>query len=353
MLYDLNVPWTPTQPPAELERTINFLSSLGYNTLAINHSLSVLPAQLSNPIPLKQPFEIPTETTLLRRCTVLFADPSLNHRLSQLCTHYDILALRPTNEKAFLAACHTLTDNSIISLDLTQRFPFHFKPKPLMTAVNRGIRFEICYAQAILGDSAARRNVISNLMGIVRATKGRGLIVSSEATSVLGVRGPADVINLLNVWGIEKERAVEGFGVNARGVVVNEGMKRSGFRGVIDVIDGGGKIFSAGKKPEETQAQGNGKKQKPKGNAKGKVEGEGIQLVSNTKRKADDTKLNEDGTPQISKRQAKRMRMEALKAAKGESSQNSSVPTPEVLNPEVPVASASEPDSAVENTANG
>src|SRR3978361_1878419 len=82
MLYDLNVPWSPNQTPAELERTITFLSSLGYNALALNHSISTLPSQLNNPIPLTQPFTLPSQTTLLRRCTLSISDPSLNHRLS-------------------------------------------------------------------------------------------------------------------------------------------------------------------------------------------------------------------------------------------------------------------------------
>lgn len=64
-------------------------------------------------------------------------------------------------------------------------------------------------------------------------------MLSSEARDVLGCRSPADVLNLLNVWGLSRDRGVEAMGVNPRGVVVNEGLKRSAFRGVIDVIDGG------------------------------------------------------------------------------------------------------------------
>ena len=81
--------------------------------------------------------------TTISRCTLTISDPSLNHRLPELARHYGIVAVRPTTEKSFLAACLTITDASIISLDLTQRYPFHFRPKPLMTAVKRGLRFEI------------------------------------------------------------------------------------------------------------------------------------------------------------------------------------------------------------------
>ncbi|KAG4432090.1 hypothetical protein IFR05_012419 [Cadophora sp. M221] len=240
MLYDLNVPWSPNQNPQELQRTISFLSELGYGTLALNYVHSgPLPSQISNQIPSPQPFTLPAKTTLLRRCTLTLIDPAQNYRLPVLASTYDIIALRPTNEKAYLAACISLSEHSLVSLDLTQRFPFHWKPKPLMTAINRGIRIEICYGQATGEESNARRNFISNTLAIIRATKGRGLVISSEAKSVLGVRAPADVLNLLRVWGLAKERGLESMGVNPRGVVINEGLKRSSFRGVIDIIDGG------------------------------------------------------------------------------------------------------------------
>jgi ribonuclease P/MRP protein subunit RPP1 len=311
MLYDLNVPWSSTQDPSELQRTISFLSELGYDVVALNHIITgTLPSQVVNPIPQTPPFKVPSKITLLRRCTVHLSDPSLNHRLPALSSAYDILAVRPTSEKAFLAACLNLTEHSIISLDLTQRFPFHFKPKPLMTAVNRGIRFEICYAQAKMEDEGARRNFISNCLGIMRATKGRGLIVSSEAKAALGVRAPADVINLMAVWGLGREKGLESLTVNPRSVVMNERIKRTSFRGVIDVIDGGEREL---KKDTQTGAEGKDKEISTSASEVGK-KGKG-------KRKMEDKEANGDTTTQISKRQAKKMRLEALKAEKELSSQ--------------------------------
>ncbi|KAG9241744.1 RNase P subunit p30-domain-containing protein [Calycina marina] len=239
MLYDLNIPWTCSTDPLELQRTISFLSSLGYDTIALNHIMSTVPSQIVNPIPSPLPFTIPPNTTILRRCTLQIEDPSLNYRLPALAAAYDVLALRPKNEKGYDAACVSLLEHSIISLDLTQRFPFYFRPKKLMAAINRGCKIELCYSQAVMGDAAERRHFISNTLEIMRATKGRGLLISSEATSVLGVRAPADVVNLFSVWGLSRDRGMEGISINARGVVVNEGLKRSSYRGVVDVIYGG------------------------------------------------------------------------------------------------------------------
>jgi ribonuclease P/MRP protein subunit RPP1 len=279
---------------------------LGYDTLALNNIItSTLPAQITNPIPQSPQYSNPHKTTLLRRCTLLITDPSLNHRLPALSAAYDILALRPTTEKAFLAACLNITEHSIISLDLTQRFTFHFRPKPLMTAVNRGVLFEICYAQATMEDPRARRNFISNCLGILRATKGRGLIVSSEAKGVLGVRAPADVINLMAVWGLGREKGMESLSVNPRSVVVNERIKRTSFRGVVDVIEGGGKDAE---KDVQSRPQAKGQE----GN-KGKG-----------KRKVDDNDPTGTSAQPLSKRQAKKLKLEAMKAERQSSTNDRS-----------------------------
>ncbi|KAF7938914.1 uncharacterized protein EAE98_001251 [Botrytis deweyae] len=305
MLYDLNIPWSSSKDPLDLQRTISFLSELGYGTIALNHiQTGPLPSTITNPIPTKFPFTVPPKTVILRRCTLTLSDPSLNHRLSAISSAYDIVAVRPTTEKAFLAACLNLAEHSLISLDLTQRYPFHFKPKPLMAAVHRGIRFEICYAQATMEDSNARKNFISNCLGIFRATRGRGIVISSEAKTALGIRGPADVVNLMAVWGLGRERGMEGLGDNPRSVVINEGLKRSSYRGLVDVVYGGER--SVAKDTEISEAQ----KTKVNNGEKGKG-----------KRKADDNKeVKENEQPQISKRQAKKQRMEALKAADSNSS---------------------------------
>jgi ribonuclease P/MRP protein subunit RPP1 len=334
-LYDLNVPWSSTNS-TDLQRAISFLSerkfvttsllpqltyqTVKYSVLALNHSITgAIPSQIINPIPPTLPFKIPSTTTILRRCTLTISDPSLNHRLPALSQAYDILALRPTTEKAFLSACTTLDNHSIISLDLTLRYGFHFRPKQFMTAIRRGIRFEICYAQAVQDGSAEkRRNFISNTLAIVRATKGRGLIVSSEARSAMGVRAPADVGNLLSVWGVEREKANEAMTVAPRSVVVNEGINKRGYRGVIDVVDGGERPPLAGgenredkKANEKCAANGSGKKEKRK------HEGQEDAV----------------GTPPMSKRQAKKMRLAAMNLQKTGSPSPSIQNTPPMSGP--------------------
>ncbi|KAI0467160.1 RNase P subunit p30-domain-containing protein [Xylaria cf. heliscus] len=283
MLYDLNIAWSPHTSAADLERTLRFSASLGYDVVALNHTIGVpVPPQITNPLP---KFDSPSTSsssssstsstpqprlpTVLRRATLVLSESSQHHRLPQLASAYDILAVRPQTEDSFSAACQSLNDVSIISLDLTVRQPFTFRPKPCMFAVSRGVRFEVCYSQVLQGpapahvlgpkgakdggggghtggtgapvDARARAAFIGNVASLIRATRGRGIIISSEARSVLGIRAPADVVNLLHVWGLSTDRATEGIGVLPRGVVVNEGLKRSGFRGVVDIVSVAGR----------------------------------------------------------------------------------------------------------------
>lgn len=228
--------------------------------VAVNHIIAdKLPAEITNPIPKTLPFTVSSSLTILRRCTLHLSDPSQNARINTLGAVYDVLALRPITEKSLAQACQSL-ECDIISLDLTTRFPFYFRQKTLSSALQRGIKIEICYAPAILeSDGQARRNLISNATQLIRATRGKGLVISSEARRALALRSPCDVINLACVWGLGQEKGVEAVGREARSTVVQAGMKRTGFRGVIDVVYGGEKPVVFEKSVREGNKDNNSK----------------------------------------------------------------------------------------------
>ncbi|TPX17220.1 uncharacterized protein E0L32_003338 [Thyridium curvatum] len=357
MLYDLNIAWTPSTPAADLERTLKTSLALGYSVVALNYHLQppISAAQSTTcaiPDPSTLPFAqsliaAPSTTSsssssssssrtnaagaatangklraVLRRVTVSTADKAANYRLPTLAAAYDVLALRPTTEDAFNAACTgtgaAADAVSLISLDLAAHLGFHFRPKPCMAAVARGVRFEVCYAQGVgasgAADPRARSLFIGHLAGLVRATRGRGIVVSSEARSALDLRAPADVVNLLAVWGLGPERGAEALGVNPRAVVMNEGLKRSGFRGVVDVVQSavappGQNMKAAAADGRENKKEEGGREKAANGETKSAQQNGGKQ---GTKRKvvedgADGTDANGDAKP-LSKRQAKKLR---------------------------------------------
>ena len=176
--------------------------------------------------------------TLLTRLTLTISDTSQNHRLSDLSKSYSLLALRPTNEKSFQLCCGSL-DCDIISVDFSQRLPFILKFKTVSSALQRGIRFEICYSPAVVGDSNARRNVISGATSLIRATRGKSIILSSEAKTALGLRAPYDVMNLAQIWGLGQERGKEAVCEEADRVVRLARLRRESYRGAISIIDSG------------------------------------------------------------------------------------------------------------------
>lgn len=342
MLYDLNIRWTPDIPDSELERTLKFSASLGYNVVAINHTFSApIPSQINNPIPQlgpvhpshpphdsRQPSSAPAPTsdnapanklpTTLRRATIIISDPSTNYRLPSVAAAYDILACRPTTDKAFSAACTSMSEISMISLDLTQFFPFHFKPKPCMAAVNRGVYFEICYGQLVgSSDQRARSVWIANAIELLRATRGRGIVLSSEGKGAGNLRAPADVVNLLAVWGLGPEKGLESLGVKPRAVVVNEGLKRRAFKGVVDIVDVEGKI--PGRDNDGKDAGGDQKKDNTVKKQRGQKQQQSKGKSDSSKRKHEggaDDGGGDDRTslPVMSKRPAKKMKLADEKA---------------------------------------
>ena len=206
---------------------------------------------------------------ILRRCNIFLTDAASNFRIPQLQQHYDLVAARPTDERTLQQACQSL-DVDIISLDLTRRFESHFKFPMLGTAISRGIKIEICYSQGIMSnDAAAKRNLISNAIQLIRVTRGRGLIFSSEATSVLGIRAPSDVINLASVWGLGTEKGKDGLTKEPRSVVEFARLKRQSFKGIVDIVHGGEKPVHETK---DKQAQ----KGKANKNQNGKRPGESL-----------------------------------------------------------------------------
>ncbi|KAF2013512.1 PHP domain-like protein [Aaosphaeria arxii CBS 175.79] len=277
MYYDLNVPWTDNQ--REMQRAIAFLDELGYDVVALTHTLSgKIPSDHTSPIPATLPFTVPSRLRILRRCTLLLTDSTTNNKLPDLRSSYDIVAARPTSERTLQQACQTL-DVDIISLDLTQKFETHFKFPTLGSAIARGVKIELCYGQGVgTQDANRKRLVIGNATQLIRVSRGRGLVFSSDARSVLALRAPADVINLASVWGLGRERGKDGLSKEPRSVVEFARLKKESYRGVVDVVYGGEKpaVVERQQKGQKGQSQQQQNKRKgdnlEKGSKKSKVQ---------------------------------------------------------------------------------
>lgn len=187
----------------------------------------------------------------------------------------------------------------------------------LQVAIGAGKRLEICYSMGLMGDAKCRVNLISNATQLIRATKGRGLLMSSggeggggggrmAASAAAGLRGPWDVINLAAVWGLGQEKGFEAMSKEPRGIVVRGKLKRTGYRGAVDVIYGGEKPAVAfGKDAKEAAgAAGKGKQKWKQGGQHKKDENQ----QQGQKRKAEgEVPSSESGEQPMSKRQQKKL----------------------------------------------
>jgi len=240
MFYDLNVPVASKS----LSGTIEMLIRLGYDCIALNqYNKGKVPPDLANA---SQAVSLSANATAmlqakgrrfqqLSRLTVLLDDQKDAYHLngnSPTVKQFDIVAVAPSTDKLFAQCCEKL-EVDIISLDLSKRLPFFFKPKQVNCAIERNVYFEISYSAAI-ADMASRKILISNALQLVRATKQKNIILTSQAERAMLARGPYDVANLGRLFGLSAGAAKQALGSNCRAAVVH-GKTRRTVKGVIAV----------------------------------------------------------------------------------------------------------------------
>lgn len=82
------------------------------------------------------------------------------------------------------------------------KMPYMLKRNPVYEALRKGKYFEIQY-DAIF-DDATRVICMTNMINIIKATKGKNIIISSHSSSVYRHRTPYDVASLLITLGMNK-----------------------------------------------------------------------------------------------------------------------------------------------------
>jgi RNase P/RNase MRP subunit p30 len=153
------------------------------------------------------------------RITIVLEN-NTNLQLSHL--KYDIIAVQPTTEKAFIACCSN-ADIDLISLEFDSRLPFYIKSSSVSLAMSKGIYFEISYAAAI-SDLNARKSLAINSKNLIRATKGKNIIISSNAQNAMQLRGPNDLMNLYSLFGLNPDKAKAALSKTCRSLLLQAGI---------------------------------------------------------------------------------------------------------------------------------
>ena len=241
-MYDLNVPWPLLScgPPPLATQMTNFynviamLYSLGYKYLAVNYVV-----QENTKLPFNTPDKlnpIPIETLrknlkkyeglrLFTRITLVISDPAKCQSILKLnaSSAFDLIAVQPSTEKA-LQLTTTNLDIDIVSLPMGTRLPFFIKHKTVGQALEKGMKFEICYLGLISGPALyetsmvlgttghlSRKNFISNVLQLIRASRNKGLIFSSGALEPMHARNYSDILALMETLGLKVSNGKEGF----------------------------------------------------------------------------------------------------------------------------------------------
>ena len=148
----------------------------------------------------------------LRRLTVEFDNRKqfdlMKSSTSPEMVQFDIIAAMPHTAEAFACAC-SRKDLDLISLDASSKLDFILRPELVLSSIKQGVFFELRYSGA-LQSSTRRQYFISNTAALLRASRGRGVILSSGASNPLELRGHHDLANLVLVCGsLGMETALE------------------------------------------------------------------------------------------------------------------------------------------------
>lgn len=231
MLCDLNILFPVTEfnekisinQLNELKNTINVAEQLGYTHIALNFRPNLTNSNSNsnnnnnkfkisndfnkiNPININKDFkEYLNRIKIFSRITIKIDDPSQCQNISKFQQIFDIVSIEPINEKSFQSAISNL-EIDLISFNLQERLPCYMKHKTLCSAIEKGIFFEFKYTDFL--NNKNRAQVISNIKQIVRASRNRGMIISSGCNSnkPYQLRNFNNVIPILKMINIDSNR---------------------------------------------------------------------------------------------------------------------------------------------------
>ncbi|XP_024120737.1 ribonuclease P protein subunit p30 [Oryzias melastigma] len=227
VFMDLNLMFSADR--SRISKLLETAAHLGFSTVAINYVFEPT-AKQKQEIPVPKPInelidQLPVvqgrsrPIRVLNRLTVVVSDPGHYRPNAPEYRRFDLLAVQPTSEKLFHAAC-MLYDIDVICVSVTEKLPFFFKRAPVNGAIDRGVVFEVSYAAAIR-DSTMRRYTIANAASLMESCKGKNVILSSAAEKALELRGPYDISNLGLLFGLSDGDAKEAVSSTCRAALLH------------------------------------------------------------------------------------------------------------------------------------
>lgn len=219
--YDLNISLPEKDPSTNptLLKLIRSIISNGYTGFALNvfkrapliekELITIPKLNITSIMKDSLPSSIDLDFSTVEqynRITVEISDQKhipIFNETNKIYKIYDIIAVRPTNERLFLQSCSQI-DCDIISLDLSEKLGFFIKKQNVWEAIARGVTFEITYGKA-LTDTAKRKHLFRNAIALAEICRGKNLIISSEVNEDVSHRSPLDVQMMSLLLGVKEK----------------------------------------------------------------------------------------------------------------------------------------------------
>ncbi|GAA6009650.1 hypothetical protein JCM10207_004141 [Rhodosporidiobolus poonsookiae] len=268
--YHVTDNWT-AEDRASVERMVAMASLLGYSTLLLTLSLPATfdPSRLVLPTPLfpqLDPRTAPpgTEGLVLQLWRVnveQYGDEAVkgaggkgwygfaNSTAALYPPQTTLLSVTPTTLTSFSHVALSLApptphSPTLITLDpsLSPRLPFPLKRGLISSLSRAGVGFELVLRGVTRQDEAGeaagesgrrRRNWIAGAREVVRATEGKGVVISSGARRAGEMRGTEDLINLCSLIGLPPSAAKDTLSVHPQRAVLRGLSLRQTYRGVL------------------------------------------------------------------------------------------------------------------------
>lgn len=223
----------------DIREAVSGLSSELFSAVCLNYSLHSIPTKPFKLEEIQTPQQCETRQLTLERPIKVMKRVTVKSGFRQLLnceklSEFDLIAAQPNDEEDF-HTCATDADIDVIALKLEQKSIMRLRLNVVQEAIRRGIYFEIRLAPA-LRDVAARRYLIGNATTLLRATKGKHLILSSGARDAFETRSPYDMINFACVLGLSQQQAYDAL-VRNPAEALRHGAARKTFKGVVNVVD--------------------------------------------------------------------------------------------------------------------
>eukprot|EP01112_Ceratiomyxa_fruticulosa_P002666 TRINITY_DN1280_c0_g4_i5.p1 TRINITY_DN1280_c0_g4~~TRINITY_DN1280_c0_g4_i5.p1 ORF type:complete len:222 (+),score=32.96 TRINITY_DN1280_c0_g4_i5:558-1223(+) len=216
--------------------------------------------------------------------------------------NFDIVAVQPTDEKTFVAACAN-ADVDIITLDTSARLSFPLRPAIVHQATVRGVHFELNYSLS-LRDPNTLKHFISTAVTLIRSTRGKYLILSSGALSDMELRSPKDIANLCSLFGLPFSIGKETVQKAPQAVVLHAEL-RSIPQGILKIVESSGPSWKTitdselqptgdtEPKPISTKGKNKSKSKNKNKNKNKDKKVESVQEGQKTKKPADTDKMED------------------------------------------------------------